>query len=203
MSGFSGCMPKGAITRRELMTITLSVLPDQTLTGRGSAKTTLSDCRIADCILDAFAKNVRVEEPAENAKPVSIWAELSPYATPRAAPQNDMPAWLKGATNCSEQKEPTGGRMAPEVIQRIVRSSYGTIRKCYEQGLTHEPTLEGRVSVRFIIETDGRTVDAVLQDNTVPDCRVATCIRDEFAKLTYPAPKGGKVTVVYPIFLKL
>src|SRR5262249_58774195 len=53
-----------------------------------------------------------------------------------------------GATSVS-------GRLPPEVIQRIVRQNYGRFRMCYEQGLTRNPNLEGRVSVRFVIGRDG------------------------------------------------
>mgnify|MGYP006314362019 FL=1 len=47
------------------------------------------------------------------------------------------------------------GRLPPEVIQRIVRQNFGRFRLCYENGLRNNPTLSGRVSVKFVIDRSG------------------------------------------------
>src|SRR5689334_9657332 len=48
-----------------------------------------------------------------------------------------------------------GGRLPPEVIQRIVRQNFGSFRLCYENSLRNCPNLQGRVAVRFVIDSDG------------------------------------------------
>jgi Ca-activated chloride channel family protein len=91
------------------------------------------------------------------------------------------------------------GRLAPEVIQRVIRDSYKQLRACYEKGLAKNPTLTGRVQVRFTIQRDG-TVSKVTEENsTLPDPDVIHCILPEYEKLKFPKPDGGAVTVVYPI----
>jgi hypothetical protein len=91
-----------------------------------------------------------------------------------------------------------GGKIAPEVIQRIVRQNFGRFRACYESGLRNNPSLAGRVAVRFIIGRDG-AVGMASGDNGLPDSAVTSCVVRAFYGLSFPPPEGGVVTVVYPI----
>lgn len=94
-----------------------------------------------------------------------------------------------------------GGRLPPEVIQRIVRQSFGRYRLCYEQGLRVNPTLAGRVDVRFIVDRSG-SVSATTTSGTFPDASVASCIARSFRNLSFPQPDGGVVTVTYGITMQ-
>lgn len=96
-----------------------------------------------------------------------------------------------GATSVS-------GRLPPEVIQRIVRQNFGRFRLCYENGLRNNPNLQGRVSVRFVINRDGR-VSNVGGGGDIPDGGVVSCVTRAFYGLSFPQPEGGIVTVSYPI----
>ena len=71
-------------------------------------------------------------------------------------------------------------------------------------GLKANAKLAGRVTVSFTIGEDGHVSHAAAVDppNTpprIPDPKVVSCVVSVFAALEYPAPEGGKVTVVYPI----
>ena len=90
------------------------------------------------------------------------------------------------------------GRLPPEVIQRIVRQNFGRFRMCYEQALRRDPTLEGRVVVRFVIGRDG-SVTNVSAGGDFPDPSVPNCVAKAFYGLTFPQPEGGIVSVSYPI----
>jgi hypothetical protein len=91
------------------------------------------------------------------------------------------------------------GRLAPEVIQRTVRATFGGFRLCYERALKSNPLLKGRVSVKFVIELDGHVVRAQDAGSELPDADVVACVVKQFATLVFPPPEGGIVTVVYPI----
>ena len=91
------------------------------------------------------------------------------------------------------------GRLPPEVIQRIVRQNYGRFRMCYEQGLSKNPNLEGRVSVRFVIGRDGAVSNAANGGSDLPNAGVVDCVVRAYYGLSFPQPEGGIVTVVYPI----
>ena len=108
--------------------------------------------------------------------------------------QTKAPKVRMGATTVS-------GRLPPEVIQRIVRQNYGRFRMCYEQGLSRNPNLEGRVSARFVIGRDGAVSNASNGGSDLPDSGVVSCVVSAFYGLSFPQPEGGIVTVVYPITL--
>ncbi|HEY6079807.1 MAG TPA: AgmX/PglI C-terminal domain-containing protein [Polyangiaceae bacterium] len=92
------------------------------------------------------------------------------------------------------------GRLPPDVIQRIVRQNYGRFRACYEVGLRSNPNLEGRVTARFVIGSDG-AVSNVSAGGDLPDAQVKSCVASAFYGLSFPTPEGGIVTVNYPIML--
>ena len=92
-----------------------------------------------------------------------------------------------------------GGRLPPEVIQRVMRESFGKFRGCYEDALRNCPNLQGRVTLRFTIAPDGSVREARALDSDVPDAMLAACVVRQVRTVQFPAPEGGAVTVVYPI----
>lgn len=92
------------------------------------------------------------------------------------------------------------GRLMPESVQRVVRQSFGRLRACYEAGLQRDPGLEGRVSVKFVIDPEGAVAMAMpWADTTLPDQEVARCVAKAYESMEFPKPTGGIVTVVYPV----
>ncbi|APR84326.1 Hypothetical protein A7982_09675 [Minicystis rosea] len=111
---------------------------------------------------------------------------------------------LEGAHRTSPPKIRMGtanisGRLPPEVIQRIVRRQFGRARLCYENGLRRNPSLAGRVSVRFVIGRDGTVQSAADGGSSLPDSEVVSCVVRSFFGLTFPEPEGGVVSVTYPL----
>jgi hypothetical protein len=101
--------------------------------------------------------------------------------------------------NAGDPPSPPTGRLPPEVIQARVRANYGSIRACYEAGLRKNPDLYGKVTMRFVIETDGHVRRVTPTCTSLPDPQVVRCIAEQYTKLTFPEPERGIVTVVYPI----
>lgn len=93
------------------------------------------------------------------------------------------------------------GRLPPEVVQRIVRQNFGRFRMCYQTGLTRNPSLEGRVTARFVIGRDGAVSSVANGGSDLPDAAVVSCVLSAFYGLSFPQPDGGIVTVAYPIML--
>src|SRR5579859_5588136 len=91
------------------------------------------------------------------------------------------------------------GRLPPEVIQRIVRQNFGRFRACYQDELRTHPTLQGRVSVRFVIDRTGAVAAPMDGGSDVNDPALVACVVRAFASLQFPQPDGGVITVVYPL----
>ncbi len=91
------------------------------------------------------------------------------------------------------------GRLAAEVIRRVVRMNDGRYRACYEGGLRTNPSLQGRVTVKFVIDRTGAVALAADGGSDIPDEGVRRCVVSSFLSLSFPSPENGAVTVVYPI----
>ncbi len=91
------------------------------------------------------------------------------------------------------------GRLPPEVISRIVRQNFGRFRLCYENGLRSNPNLQGRVTVKFVIDRSGAVSTASDGGSDLPDQSVVGCIARSFVNLSFPQPDGGVVAVAFPI----
>jgi hypothetical protein len=107
---------------------------------------------------------------------------------------------LHGTPNLRMGQTQVTGALPREVIQRIVRQSFGRFRLCYEQGLRNNPALQGRIITRFTIdqESDVKVSDA---GSDLPDRSVIGCVQRGFENLSFPKPDKGTVTVLFPIVL--
>ena len=93
------------------------------------------------------------------------------------------------------------GRLPPEVVQRIVHANFGRFRACYEAGLRENPALSGRVVAKFMIGRGGEVTAALDGGSDLPNATVVQCVVRNFLNLSFPAPEGGTVSVVYPFNL--
>ncbi len=96
---------------------------------------------------------------------------------------------------------PLGDHLDPAAIERVIRQNFGSFRRCYEEYISQIrcPNLQNRVTVSFVIGRDGSVRSAVDAGSELPDGRAVACIVGAMAALNFPAPKGGPVTVTYPI----
>ncbi|WP_052375832.1 AgmX/PglI C-terminal domain-containing protein [Chondromyces apiculatus] len=109
------------------------------------------------------------------------------------AQADSRPKVRQGATTVT-------GRLPPEIVQRIVRQRFGSVRACYEKGLAKNPGLGGQVTTRFTIGADGSVVKAENAGSDLPDQEVVACVVGVFKGLSFPKPEqGGVVTVTYPV----
>ena len=93
------------------------------------------------------------------------------------------------------------GRLPPDVVWRIIAQNVGRFQACYTPAYRLNPSLTGRVSVRFIIEFDGSVSSVSDAGSDLPDAGVVSCVICAFNGLSFPEPMGGIVTVVMPIMM--
>lgn len=105
-------------------------------------------------------------------------------------PEGGTPDWHPGPVE-------TFGGLTRADIQRVVRRHKPEVRHCYEQGLISRPDLEGRVSVRFIVQPDGHVSTSVTQSQSLGSDRVSECVSSAVYRWGFPQSEGI-TAVTYP-----
>jgi hypothetical protein len=86
-----------------------------------------------------------------------------------------------------------------QVIERVIRRSFGRFHLCYDRGLQKDTALAGNVRLRFVIEKDG-TTDAVSDDGSdLADAEVIACVQREFGELVFPIHGRHAMTATYSL----
>ena len=97
------------------------------------------------------------------------------------------------------------GPLDRDIIRRIVRAHVNEVRYCYNEGLSTDPTLSGRVSIQFTIGNAGTVLESVVASSTLEEDDdeegVATCISTAVKRWKFPKVEGEAVVVTYPFVL--
>jgi hypothetical protein len=95
------------------------------------------------------------------------------------------------------------GSLDPEIIRRIVREHAGQIRYCYESELTRTPGIFGKIVMKWIINGEGRVMQAQVAETQMKNANVENCLATKIKTWSFPKPKGGGMVVVnYPFVFK-
>jgi hypothetical protein len=91
-----------------------------------------------------------------------------------------------------------GHDVDPEVIGVAVRANAGRFQQCYESAREANPSLQGLIEVRFLINTDGTVGQAMAAETDLPS-PVADCVVNAFYGLVLPEQKSPAIAQ-YPMF---
>jgi len=107
---------------------------------------------------------------------------------------------IRGRANVGALEEEGGaGVFDPNIVTRQIRARLRAIQTCYERELRNNPTLAGRVLVRFTIRPTGTVSGASAAENTTGSPAVAQCVVSTISRFRFnPGPEGGAVTFAYP-----
>lgn len=83
-------------------------------------------------------------------------------------------------------------------LTAYLRARMGAIQGCYEKELKRNPTLKGKVVVRFTITSQGRASDIEIEENTLGNDAVPSCIKTVIRGWVFPFKPDGDATVAYP-----
>lgn len=90
------------------------------------------------------------------------------------------------------------GALDPSLVSKEVRTRIGAIKACYERALKRNPNLSGKVKVRWTITAAGTVSVVEIEEDSLGDAEVSSCIKGLVSRWRFPAPSGGSVDVVYP-----
>jgi hypothetical protein len=85
-----------------------------------------------------------------------------------------------------------------EALARYVKVRLKAIQDCYEKELKRNPSLRGKVIMRFNILPSGKTGDIEIEENTLGNDAVASCIRTKIRGWVFPFKPDDEVPVAYP-----
>lgn len=85
-----------------------------------------------------------------------------------------------------------------EALNKYLRSRKAAITGCYERELKRNPSLKGKIVVRFTITKMGRASDVAIEDDTMHNEGVASCIKTVIRGWVFPFKPEDDVPVAYP-----
>ncbi|PIU00030.1 MAG: hypothetical protein COT74_06675 [Bdellovibrionales bacterium CG10_big_fil_rev_8_21_14_0_10_45_34] len=91
------------------------------------------------------------------------------------------------------------GTIDKEAIRRVILQNLRQIKSCYERALNRNPSLFGKVVIRWTIVERGRVGSANVDTSSLNNSEVETCIVNKFRTWRFPdPPPGQEAEVVYP-----
>jgi pSer/pThr/pTyr-binding forkhead associated (FHA) protein len=91
------------------------------------------------------------------------------------------------------------GALDKSLIDAVIKRNMSQIRYCYQRELTKNPSLGGKITVKFVIAKDGTVSSATTKTSTMNNPTVESCINSRFMRFQFPEPKGGGIVIVsYP-----
>jgi len=91
------------------------------------------------------------------------------------------------------------GSLDRALIDEVIKRNMNQIRYCYQRELTKNPSLAGKIVIKFTIAKDGSVSAASTKTTTMKNSAVESCIVGRFMRMQFPQPKGGGIVIVsYP-----
>jgi hypothetical protein len=103
---------------------------------------------------------------------------------------------IEPAPPSSDAARDNPGKLDSEALLAVVRAARPDLVRCYEQGLTRDPGLWGRLELRFDQDERGRLGRLGEQQSHFPDRKTALCVVESLRSLAWPRPSQGRLSWV-------
>ena len=91
------------------------------------------------------------------------------------------------------------GALDRSLIDEVIKRHMNQIRYCYQRELPRDPSLAGKITIKFVIAKDGSVSSASVKATTMNNPAVEECVVGRFMRMEFPQPKGGGIVIVsYP-----
>jgi hypothetical protein len=96
------------------------------------------------------------------------------------------------------------GDLDPQAVIAKIRQYRGALVACYEAALKRNPTLAGKITLRFTIGKIGKVTKVDIEADTMHDDDVSQCIIDHAKNWRFPPPQSGSdgVQFSYPFIFQ-
>ena|GEM_PF-5321066 len=92
------------------------------------------------------------------------------------------------------------GGLEQSQLETVVSKGRAQFRYCYEKAWSQNPTLRGKIDVKFVISQDGSVSKAAIHSSDMDNAVVERCVVRVFKNFRFPKPDGGIVIVRYSLF---
>ncbi len=107
-------------------------------------------------------------------------------------------AKISGRVRDAAPEMPDSAEVDRDALARYVKMRLKAIQSCYEKELKRNPSIKGKVVVRFTITSAGRASNVEIEENSVGNEAVGNCIRTYVRGWVFPFKPEDEVTVAYP-----
>jgi hypothetical protein len=114
------------------------------------------------------------------------------------ASTGDVGAERKVTAVVKSEAPAVDGQLDPNIVVKEVRARMGAIKACYERALKRNPGLAGKVAIRWTITGAGTVTGVDVDQDSMGDSEVTSCMKSRIATWRFPAPSGGAVEVSFP-----
>ena len=141
-------------------------------------------------------------EKAEKAEPAAV--KPAPKAQPaekKPVEREEKPVTEKpvpGSPAPALNREPVSSNIDSAGVTKVINVSRAAIKRCYDKALMSNPQLKGKLSVKIVINQQGRVDSTEIVDDSLHDAEVSKCVRGVIGRLRFPKPAEGTATVTFP-----
>jgi len=88
------------------------------------------------------------------------------------------------------------GEIDKSAVSRVIRMRSSAVKSCYEKALRTNPSLKGKLALKFVITTSGRVGSVSVKANALGGA-VSSCVTSKLKNWRFPQPKKGTVSFNY------
>lgn len=103
----------------------------------------------------------------------------------------------QASNNQCDAKKCTG--VSSSELETALQFRVKQAHRCYDNALSQDPTLRGKITVAVRIGANGQVCSAGIASNEMGSATVASCVSGYFRGASFPSPKGGCADVNIPI----
>lgn len=157
------------------------------------AKEPKKEVRKAKPVAEKAEKEEKTEKPAaekgaQKARPV----EKKPVE------REEKPVPGSPTPSLNTNREPVDANIDSAGVMKVINVSRAAIKRCYDKALISNPQLKGKMSIKIVINQQGRVDKTEIVDDTLHDAEVAKCVKGVIGRLRFPKPAEGSATVTFP-----
>jgi len=105
---------------------------------------------------------------------------------------------VHGSVSSDGEAEVESSACDKDALGHFINARKGSIQSCYETQLKRNPTLKGKLVVRFTIGTKGNVTEVSIDSDTMGSDEVASCVMNRIKTWKVPCTPDSETAVAFP-----